>query len=150
MFNDSEEKKEEVKIESNFSKDANDIMTNACLDVVRQILYNLYTTVDKVPFGIRFMIRSLVESSMTKLNIKDETVFEKSAYLIADMLSGCWFNTAFRCYECFGMPITLKEEATFTALFMKSSRLIFEHTLLLKPFPVRNTNVNGFNIPEIN
>ena len=32
---------------------------------------------------------------------------------------------------------------------MNSSRLIFEHTLLLKPF-VTKTQVNGFNVPEIN
>ena len=133
-----------------FAQEANDLMTDACLNLVKRVLQNLYSSVEKMPFGIRFMIRSLLESSMTKLGIQDETIFEKSAYLIADLLAGCWLNTAFRCSECFGMPLTLKEEANFTALFMNSSRLIFEHTLLVKPFPVKQNTVNGFNVSEIN
>ena len=93
-------------------------MTNACKCLVKSLLQNLYATVDQVPFDIRFMLRTLLESSMQTFNIKDESIFEKNAYLIADLLAGCWLNCGFRWQECFGMPVTLKEEVNLLALLI--------------------------------
>lgn len=48
------------------------------------------------------------------------------------------------------MPVPLKEEATLSALFTQSSRLIFEHVLLLKELPMPEKNINGFSVRDIN
>ena len=97
------------------------------------------------------MLRTLLESTMSTFNISPpEAIFEKCAYLIADLLAGCWLNCGFRWQECFGMPLALKEEVTFQALFTQSARLIFEHVLLLKELPIPEKSITGFDVREIN
>jgi hypothetical protein len=96
------------------------------------------------------MLRALIEASNEKFNIKDETVFQKSANLIVDLLAGCYLNCGFKWQECFGMPVTLKEEVNLLAILMQSSRLIFEHVLLMKELPVPEKSINGFDVKDIN
>ena len=110
----------------------------------------LYATVDKVPFDIRAMLKIIVSSIDGAFNEETKIIEEKAAYLMADLLAGCWLNGGFRWQECFGMTLTLKHEFQLTALFLQSTRLVFEHVLMLKELPIPTKKINGFIIEHLN
>ena len=93
-----------------YSVDNSEVFTKACIELCSQVMKRLYATVDKVPFDIRAMLRIIVSSIDGAFNEKTKIIEEKAAYLMADLLAGCWLNGGFRWQECFGMTLTLKHK----------------------------------------
>ena len=56
----------------------------------------MYDTVEKIPFDIRAMIRLLINNIDDTINKETKLIEEKVAYLLADLLAGCWLNGGFR------------------------------------------------------
>ena len=82
----------------------------SCIEICKKILKQLYKTVDKVPFDIRVMLRIVLSSIDGAFDEETNLVNEKTVYLMADLLAGCWLSGGFRWQECFGMSMTLKDE----------------------------------------
>ena len=99
---------------------------------------------------IRVMLRLVLSSIEGAIDPSLQLVDEKAAYVLADLMAGCWLSSGFRWQECFGMSTTLKDEYQLTALLLQSTRLVFEHTLMLKELPAPGKRINGFLIDEIN
>ena len=57
------------------------------------------------------MLRIILNNIDGTFDENTKKVKEKSAYLMADLLAGCWLNGGFRWQECFGMNRILKDES---------------------------------------
>ena len=95
------------------------------------------------------MLRTILSSINDAFDSETKLVKEKTVYLLADLLAGCWLSGGFRWQECFGMSTTLKDEYSIAALFLQSTRLVFEHVLMLKELPAPK-QINGFLVGKLN
>ena len=63
-----------------------------------------------MPKDIRVMLKLVLSSIDGAFDANSKLINEKVAYVMADLLSGCWLSGGFRWQECFGMSTTLKDE----------------------------------------
>ena len=91
----SEESKEQ-EIDLFFSIEHSQVVTNACIEICKKLLKQLYATVEKVPYDIRIMLRTVLSSVEGAFDGETKLVNEKTVYLIADLLAGCWLSGGFR------------------------------------------------------
>ena len=104
------EESKDQEIDLFFSIEHSQVVTMSCIEICKKILKQLYKTVDKVPFDIRVMLRIVLSSIDGAFDEETNLVNEKTVYLMADLLAGCWLSGGFRWQECFGMSMTLKDE----------------------------------------
>lgn len=98
------------QLDENPDENVRNLLTNAVKEMCSAFLEHLFAA--EIPFTVRSMIKIVYDAAKSKgTEVTNDEKVRQAAYLIADLLAGCWLSNGFRWAECLGATPALKEEA---------------------------------------
>lgn len=132
------------------SHEQRSLMTNTVLSIVEKAMEALVACAGKLPSNLAAMLRIvLAKHREVEPGVRVE-ISRGEAYLLGDLLAGCYISNGFKWVECMGLTPPFKEESRTVGHLLQAARVLLESTLTCEPLPYTHKPQKTFKISRFN